>query len=203
MKDLTGMKFGRLFVDSLDVEAYNSGVRKKAMWRCVCDCGNVVTVRGSSLTGGISKSCGCLQKEGMSQRASKHHGFGTRLYNIWNSMRQRCNNPNNHAYHNYGGRGIKICPEWDDFAVFREWAISAGYDESAPRGQCTIERINVNGDYSPENCKWATMMEQSKNKRNNVFLEYNGVVRSLKSWEKDHSEFARLALENGMVRANT
>ena len=182
-KDLTGMRFGRLTViERMPDRVSNSGYHE-AMWRCKCDCGNEIVTKSKSLTRNVSRSCGCLIKDIMSARA-KHHGFGTRLYNIWNSMRQRCNNPNNHAYHNYGGRGIEICKEWDDYNVFREWAISNGYDEDAPRGQCTLDRIDVNGDYSPENCRWATMLEQGNNKRGTICIEYNGVSRTITEWSE-------------------
>lgn len=112
----------------------------------------------------------------------KHGGFGTRLYNIWDSMRQRCNNPNDTAYHNYGGRGIRICEEWDDFSVFREWAYATGYDDNAPQGVCTLDRTDVDGMYSPDNCEWKSMRYQSNNKRNTVFVEYEGVRKSLSEW---------------------
>lgn len=123
-----------------------------------------------------------MQRELMSKRASKHNGFGTRLYSIWNSMRQRCNNANSKAYRNYGGRGITICPEWDDYSVFRDWAYSSGYDDSAMRGECTLDRVDVDGPYSPDNCRWATMRLQSNNKRNTPTYELNGETRSLAEW---------------------
>lgn len=149
------------------------------MWNCVCDCGNARIVRGKSLIYGISKSCGCLARESVSERAAKHHGVGTRLYPIWDSMRQRCNNPNADAYHNYGGRGISVCEEWDDFSVFRDWALRNGYDEGAPRNTYTLDRIDVNGDYTPENCRWTNMKTQSRNRRNTIYVEYNGSTISL------------------------
>lgn len=154
------------------------------MWVCRCDCGNTKVVRGKSLTSGVTSSCGCLQKELLSNRASKHHGFGTRLYAVWNSMRQRCNNPNHHAYSNYGGRGIKICPEWEDFASFRDWAYKNGYDDNAPRGALTLDRINVDGNYSPDNCRWISMTDQCTNRRDSVSITYNGETRTLIDWSK-------------------
>lgn len=178
MLDLTGMKFGRLTV----LSSAQFQASKKKMWNCKCECGNYVTVRGTSLIGGITKSCGCLQKELASKKHSKHNGYGTRLYAIWDSMRQRCNNKNCRAYHNYGGRGIKICDEWDDFANFKEWAIISGYDNTAKRGTCTLDRINVNGNYSPENCRWNTMKEQSNNRRNTIYMTVNDETHSLSEW---------------------
>lgn len=152
------------------------------MWRCLCDCGKEVTIRGKCLTSGVSKSCGCLSKESVSTRMSKHMGFGTRLYAVWNSMRQRCNNTRHYAYQNYGGRGISICTEWDDFSVFRDWAISTGYDEKAKRGTLTIDRIDVNGNYTPENCRWVNMRTQTNNRRETVRISYNGEDRPLTEW---------------------
>ena len=180
--NLVGMKYGRLAVISAAEDQVSASGRHRTMWECLCDCGNRVVVRGTCLTQGVTKSCGCFQREGISKRASKHGGFGSRLYAIWISMRQRCYNPNNNAYHNYGGRGISICAEWDDFAAFREWAYSTGYKENAPRGTFTIDRIDVDGDYSPNNCRWSNMKVQSNNKRETLYLEYNHERRPLSEW---------------------
>lgn len=182
MKDLTGQRFGRLTVLYMDEDKVTPSGYRVHMWRCICDCGTEKTVRGKSLTGGVTRSCGCLAKELVGIRASKHNGFGTRLYAIWNSMRQRCNNSNHRSYHNYGGRGISICSEWDDFAVFREWAYNSGYNEHGKRGEFTLDRIDVDGDYTPENCKWSTMKEQSNNKRTTIYLEKDGEIHTLKDW---------------------
>ena len=180
MRNFIGMRFGRWIVISFDEEYYQRA--KKDGWVCKCDCGSIKTVRGSTLKNGESQSCGCLQKELASKRHSKHSGFGTRLYNVWDSIRQRCNNPRNKAYHNYGGRGIKICSEWDDFDKFREWAFANGYDDSAKHGKCTLDRIDNDGMYSPDNCRWCSMKEQSQNKRDTIRIEYNGSVRTLSEW---------------------
>lgn len=152
------------------------------MWRCKCDCGNTVVVRGKCLSQGVTKSCGCLAKELLAQRASKHHGFGTRLYAVWNSMRQRCNNKNHHAYCNYGARGISICKEWNDYSNFRDWAESVGYDENAERGQFTLDRIDVNGSYSPENCRFVDMRIQTNNRRETIWIDFRGEHRPLAEW---------------------
>lgn len=111
---------------------------------------------------------------------SKTHGMsGSRLYYIWSTMRQRCNNPNNHKYKNYGDRGIKICNEWNLFENFMAWALSNGYSD-----ELTIERINVNGNYEPCNCKWVTNDEQQRNKRNNKYLILKGEKRTLSEWSR-------------------
>lgn len=181
-KDLIGQRFGRWTVISRAEDQVCKDGYRNVMWNCRCDCGNEKAVRAKTLVSGQSKSCGCLQKELTSERAQKHGGFGTRLYHVWNSMRQRCNNPNSQAYHNYGGRGITICPEWDDYNVFREWAVGAGYDESAKRGEYTLDRIDVNKGYCPENCRFVNMHEQVNNRRNTIFVECDGDKYSLSEW---------------------
>lgn len=181
-RDLTGMRFGRWTVLEKVLKENIPNACHDSAWVCLCECGTKKIVRGVTLLNGQSQSCGCLQKEQLSKRASKHHGFGTRLYTIWNSMRQRCNNPRCHAYKNYGGRGIGICHEWDDYVAFKDWAILNGYDESAPRGEYTLDRKDVNGDYCPDNCRWANVREQSNNKRNTLVVEHGGEIHSLSEW---------------------
>lgn len=163
--DLTGHKYGRWLVIERAPDHICPGGYRQVMWRCRCSCGNEKIVRGKTLRNGESRSCGCLQRELVGERASKHHGFGTRLYHVWNSMRQRCNNPNQQSYHNYGGRGISICKEWDDYNVFRNWALEHGYQDDAVRGELTLDRIDVNGNYCPDNCRFVDMVTQANNKR--------------------------------------
>lgn len=182
IKDLTNCRFGRWVVlyranDYICKSGYHN-----VMWHCKCDCGVERDVRSKSLLCGNSQSCGCLQREQLSGRASKHHGFGTRLYTIWNSMRQRCNNSNHYAFKNYGGRGIRICEEWNDYERFREWAINSGYDDNAEYGLYTLDRIDVNGNYSPTNCRFVDMKTQGGNRRNTLFMAVEGVTHSLKDW---------------------
>lgn len=180
--DLTGQKFGKLTALSLAERSKSGNIR----WLCQCDCGKMVVVHGSSLRKGSTKSCGCLQKQRCSEVNTRHGGSNSRLYNEWASMKARCNNKNNKRYHRYGGRGIIVCEEWsNNFEAFRDWALSNGYDENAPFGQCTIERIDVNGNYDPANCRWANMKEQQNNKQGNRFITYNGKTQTVKQWAEE------------------
>ena len=182
MNDLTGRTFGRWYVLSRADDHVTKKGYHHIMWNCICECGTRRAVRGKSLTGGISTSCGCKQKELIGKRASKHNGYGTRLYNIWNSMRQRCNNPKHASYHNYGGRGISICEEWNDFAAFRNWAYDNGYRDNAARGELTLDRADVNKGYSPSNCRFVDMRRQADNRRQSIILEHEGKRLPLTEW---------------------
>ena len=183
-RDLTGMVFGRLHVVSRAEDHVSQSGYRTVMWNCKCTCGNDVVVRAKCLTSNATRSCGCFARENMSRLKKKHGEYGTRLYAIWNSMRQRCLNSKHRSYHNYGGRGITICAEWDDFDKFRDWAFKTGYDVNAKRGECTLDRIDVDKGYSPGNCRWATMKAQSSNKRETIYLENNGEVHSLIEWSE-------------------
>ena len=120
-------------------------------------------------------------------RNHKAHGFaGTRLYRVWNSMRDRCNRPKSKAYKNYGGRGISVCSEWDSFLTFRNWALSNGYDENAKYMECTLDRIDTNGNYSPENCKWSNWSQQQSNTRRTHNITYNGKTQCLTRWCEEY-----------------
>lgn len=159
-EDLSGQKFGKLTVIKLD--HVSDGGNKQYL--CQCDCGNVDIVDSGNLKRGLAKSCGCTRLKHIPRRIT--HGYsGTRLYNVWSGMKERCFNKNNKRYKDYGGRGITICPEWLYFENFRDWALKTGYDENAERGECTIERKDVNGNYEPNNCCWITNQEQQLNKR--------------------------------------
>ena len=137
---------------------------ERTMWKCKCDCGTVRNVESYALRNGKTLSCGCYRDEKTAKRSSKHNMCETKLYYIYKGMKSRCNNKNVEAYGNYGGRGIGICSEWkDDFNQFLNWAYQNGYDEGL-----TIDRINNDGNYSPNNCRWVTMKVQQNNRNNNV-----------------------------------
>jgi len=164
--DLTGRRIGRLTaIRDVGSDKYNY-----RLWECRCDCGRTVTVNTNRLNKGKPRSCGCLRKEvareSLRKQAYRHGYFGTRLYGVWSDMVRRTEDPNSNSYKNYGGRGIKVCPEWrESFKAFHDWAMANGYDENAPRGQCTIDRIDNDKGYSPDNCRWVSMAVQNTNKR--------------------------------------
>lgn len=170
--DLTGEKFGRLTVLSKSYKTTKNG-KRYVCWDCLCDCGNTVQVYTGSLTSGFTQSCGCLSRE----KSFRHGGKGTRLYNIWLAMKARCKNPNRPEFINYGGRGISLCDEWEDFKNFQDWASENGYND-----RLTIDRIDCNGDYKPSNCRWSTYREQANNKRNSVRITIDGETHSIDEW---------------------
>lgn len=177
--DLVGKRFGRLVVLRRTENNY-----KGTHWLCRCDCGNVVEVYGSSLNRGMTKSCGCLTKDLLTERnkSSQKHGLSrSRIYRIYFGMINRCYYPKTNRYQLYGGRGIKVCDEWlNSFEAFRDWSFANGY---AP--ELSLDRINSDGNYSPSNCRWVTHKEQVLNRKCMKFYSYNGKTLCLKDWARD------------------
>lgn len=183
-KDITGIKFGRLTAVCI-----HHSIKSGCYWKCICECGNETVVRASSLLSGDTKSCGCLKKEMLIHET---HGMsGTRLYRIWNGMKDRCINTNSKYKYRYHDRGIKICKEWlDDFINFYNWAMESGYSD-----ELSIDRIDNDKDYSPDNCRWATAKEQANNKGNNILLLFNDEIKTISEWGDE------LGIKDGTIRA--
>lgn len=170
--DLTGKKFNLLTAEG--IAKIENG---KVFWNCICDCGNKTIVYAGNLRTGAVKSCGCLRQKAY----NKTHGDSkTPLYRHWHSMVYRCTNPKSHAYKWYGGRGIKVCDEWLSYEAFKEWAL-----KTRPNDTYTVERIDVNGNYSPDNCKWIPMSEQANNRTSCLIFEKDGISKNLTEWCND------------------
>ena len=175
-EDLTGQKFGRLTVIDR-AEKYKDG---HAMWLCRCECGNEKAILEKCLKNGKTKSCGCLRTEMLINRLTTHGLRHTRIYNIWMGIKQRCYNSKRKGFGIYGERGITMCDEWkNDFMSFYNWSMQNGYQDDL-----TIDRIDVNGNYEPFNCRWATVIEQANNMRTNRFLTYNDETHTMAEWGK-------------------
>lgn len=173
--DLTGKRFGRLVV----VRRNGTWMNRHILWECKCDCGNITTVNVNNLRNGTIKGCGCLRSEKLKTRNTKHGMTSSKEYSVWCGMKSRCYNASSQYYNNYGGRGITVCISWiHSFEKFFE-----------DMGKCpsgfTLERINNDLGYSPENCKWASRKDQSINKRNVKLYTYNGETRCLKDWAEN------------------
>lgn len=179
-RDLTGMEFGRLRVLHRAGSRDYSG-HKRALWACRCSCGNEVNVITTNLTSGRTKSCGCYQRERTSIANTTHGGSCERLYtNVYKRMLRRCYDPSDISYRNYGGRGIGVCKEWaSSYKSFRDWALDNGYLPDARRGVCTIERIDPDGDYTPDNCVFVGYKEQNRNRRNTIYVHIGDSVVTL------------------------
>lgn len=175
--DLTGQAFGRLTVIERAPNK-GTGAETRAMWRCVCECGGESVIACHTLKGGNTRSCGCLRVEtGVKNgKARRTHGMkNTQAWVCWMSMGQRCRNKNRDDFHNYGGRGITICDRWESFENFLQ-------DMGQPPAGMSIERNDVNGNYEPSNCRWATPIEQGRNRRNNRLILIDGVEAPLSAW---------------------
>lgn len=183
-KNLTGMKFGRLLVIN---RAENVGYNTR--WNCICDCGNKTITTSYNLTKGRSKSCGCLSLEKMNKTNTKHGYKHARLYRIWCGMKKRCYNTKYEYYNRYGGRGIAVCEEWkSSFINFKNWAIKNGYKDNLE-----IDRIDNNGNYEPNNCRWEDRINQVRNRSNTIKLKNNGEEKTLIEWCKKYNINYKLA----------
>lgn len=173
-QDLTNLRFGRLTV----IKDVGRSKDRQILWLCKCDCGNEKIVRAGNLKNGHIRSCGCLQQESRKIHSVTHGLSKTRIYKIYLGMKKRCYNKNYIQFDLYGGRGITICNEWlSDFINFYEWSMNNGYNDTL-----SIDRIDYNGNYCPENCRWATTKEQNLNTRKNRFITFNNETHTLKEW---------------------
>jgi hypothetical protein len=168
--DLSGQTFGKLTVINK-----NRNSKGRVIWDCQCSCGGNTQVLTHRLTTGHTKSCGCGRKY------SEHGQARTRIYRTYAKMKARCYRETEPSYKNYGARGIKICDEWlNNFKAFYDWAIANGYSDDL-----SIERLDVNGDYCPENCTWIPLSEQTENRRCNIMITREGKTQSLNRWSRE------------------
>lgn len=174
--DMVGKRFGRLTV----LSRAGRDKHRNTQWLCRCDCGVITVVLGGNLRRGYTKSCGCFNKKTARDRATTHGGSGSRLYHIRTNMIQRCYNTNIPEYPRYGGRGITVCKEWrESFAAFRDWALANGYSDSL-----SIDRIDNEKGYSPENCRWVDEIQQANNKGNSHRITFNGETHTIAEWAR-------------------
>lgn len=193
-QNLIGMKFNHLTAISFIENTHPSRFLFK------CDCGKTVSRVGTVVKNGKCKDCGCISGKDKRNKSKyinyKHGDYKSRLYSTWTSMLYRCSNKNLKCYKNYGGRGITVCEEWKNYNTFKKWAIDNGYTD-----ELTIDRINVNGNYCPENCRWVTMQVQCDNKRNSRFIYYKNLKHTSCEWERI-TNIPRLKIYNYAKRHN-
>lgn len=195
LEDLTGQRFGRLVVIERAETTHVS-----TRWKCKCDCGNECVVLAQNLKKGHTKSCGCFREEVRPKQKFKHGYRHTRIYGVYCRIKGRCYNPNDPRYASYGGRGIKMCDEWyESPEKFCKWAESHGYDPNAEYGECTIDRIDVNGNYEPSNCRFTNLQVQSNNRQNTIYIEHNGMRKTITEWS-EFFNFDRMKLYYHLVQ---
>lgn len=171
MAIVIGHRFGRLVIEA----GPDDRGRGHRFWVCRCECGREKRAREDHLRSGATRSCGCLRTTALAERSTTHGGTGTTEYNIWRAMRARCERPEHERYADYGGRGITVCERWQDFAAFLS---DMG---QRPPGR-SLDRKDVNGDYEPNNCRWATYTQQTRNKRSNRMIEHDGQTHCVAEW---------------------
>lgn len=177
--DLQGKKFGKLTV----LGRVENDRNHRAQWLCQCECGKARVMNSRDLRRIHNPSCGCDIHRRETPYPYKH----SRLYDVWSRMKSRCYNPDSSDYPNYGGRGISMCDEWrDSFQTFETWSVAEGYDADAPKGQCTIDRIDNNGNYCPDNCRWVDNKTQSLNRRTNRLITYKGETKTLEEFSQEY-----------------
>lgn len=191
---IVGKKFNHLTV----IERVYPTESKRYIWyKCKCDCGKYTVTRKDSIISGHATSCGCqwekIRNDG--SRTRKHGLYKSRIYALWHKVKDRCVNENCKEYFNYGGRGIKMCDEWlNDPKAFSDWCYANGYDDTSKKGVCTLDRIDVEGNYEPSNCRFITNKEQQNNRRDNIYAEHNGERLTIAEWRD------RLGLTYSCVR---
>lgn len=185
-RDLTGQRFGFLVVLRLSGKSKHG----RLLWLCQCDCGNKTITIGNNLCRGNTRSCGCFKNISTVKRLLRHGMASIKnrhpLYITWTNMKRRCNPVSGKSFKHYAGRGIKVCKEWEDFVVFKEWAYKNGYNEDLE-----IDRIDSNGNYEPSNCRWVTRTQNQRNKRNNCRIAINGITKTLVEWSNESKISAR------------
>lgn len=209
--DLTNKRFGRLTAIKFAYSKKDSNGVPVRYWVCKCDCGNTLITRVASLRSGSTKSCGCLHTDKLIERNYKHGLSDSTLYNSWSNMKERCLNPNHPKYMYYGGRGITVCEDWLDFEIFKKWALSNGFkdEKKRVRNRLSLDRINVNGNYEPSNCRWATDSQQANNKRITKRYFFQGKSLTIREWANEtgisyHTLYSRLnecgwSVENALL----
>lgn len=171
-----GEKHGRLTI----MRVAGKNKYNHVLYECLCECGNLAIIEATCVKRNKTKSCGCLQKEKTKESSTIHGLTNTRIHRIWAAMISRCENQNNNRYYVYGSKGISVCQEWrNDFVQFYDWSMKNGYSD-----ELSIDRIDVNGNYCPDNCRWATREVQMNNRSNNRNITYNGTTRTLKQWSE-------------------
>lgn len=174
IEDISGQKFGRLTA----IRYVGQSKGKQTMWECKCDCGKTIIAQHQNIKNGHTSSCGCYNLECITKRNYTHGGGGTRLYRIWKDMLARCYKESHRGYKDYGGKGVYVCEEWkDNFVNFRDWSLNNGYSD-----ELSIDRIDSNKEYSPSNCRWATLIEQANNTSRNLRFTIDGRTETLANW---------------------
>lgn len=193
MNDLIGQKFWNLTI----IERVGTYKNRKIKYKCQCDCGNITYSDITSLKTGNTKSCGCIKSKFIENLNKTHNESKTRLYKIWIGIKKRCYNPNCHSYHYYGKKGITMDNNWKkNFNSFKEWAINNGYDETL-----SIDRIDFNGNYEPNNCRWTNSKIQNNNSSHNNNLTINGITKSITTWAEENNinvETIRRRIKKGL-----